>query len=106
METHDINVFDYNKKMIADRVEINPDDLHMLDISINEMIDAGVGLIKEITFEEDNGYNWVMLLTNDAEQVFYLELTEHGSIAVLNRDGSEGEPLLTDRCGFSEAGGI
>jgi hypothetical protein len=94
-------VFEHNKEILTSHVDIHPDDVETLDISINELIDEGVGMIKEISFEEDNAYNWVMLLTNDENQVYYLELSEHGSVVLLKKDGLEGEEILSFQCGIS-----
>jgi len=42
----------------------------------------------------------VLLLTNDENQSYYLELSEHGSIIQLRKDGLEGDVILCpDTCG-------
>ena len=102
MDNQNINIYDYNKKMIIESVEIHPDDISSLEGSIIELTDAGVGMIREIIVEENNTYNWVLLLTDDKEQVYYLELSEYGSIIELKKDGPQGEALITVVCGFEE----
>jgi hypothetical protein len=98
MNSSEINIFKHNKEMFISHLDIDLGDITTLDISISELIDAGIGKIKEISFEESNAYNWVMLITIDEGQVFYLELSEHGSIALLKKDGHDGEELLSFAC--------
>ena len=102
MDNQDMNIFDYNKQMITDFVEIHPDDMSSLEGSIIELTDAGVGKIREIVVEENDTYNWVLLLTDEKEQVYYMQLSEYGNIIELKKDGPQGEVLLTVACGFEE----
>lgn len=102
MNNNDMNIFDYNKQKITDRVEIDQDDMASLDGSVNELIDAGVGKIEEIVIEENDTYNWILLLTNENKQVYYLELSEYGNIIELRKDGPEGDVIQTVLCGVED----
>ena len=88
------SVFESNRDVMTKHLDIHPYDLTILESSINELIDVGVGVIKEVTFEESNAYNWTILLTNNESQTYYLEMSEHGCIVVLKKDGSHGELVI------------
>jgi hypothetical protein len=94
MKPQNIDIFNRNKQLITNHVEIHSNDLNVLEISIRELMDAGVGLIRTISFEESDSYNWVMLLTNDEDQAFLLELSEYGNIVMLRKDGLHGEVVV------------
>ena len=71
MKFNNINVYEHNRKILLDHIDIHTDDFNVLDISIKELISVGVGVIKKISFNEDNAYNWVMIIENNTEQIFY-----------------------------------
>jgi len=98
MENNEKYAFEYNRDILLENVDIHPDDMRVLDISINEMVDAGVGIIKEITFADNNAYNWIMHLTNEENDVFYLELSEHGSVVQLRKNDIQGEMIINYIC--------
>ena len=100
MEIHGESIFSNNKELLTRYVGVHPDDVAALDFAINELIDAGVGMLKEIAVEDSDTYNWVLLLTNDEGQVFYLELSKYGNLVVLRKDGPEGEILQAFQCGL------
>ena len=104
METN--NTLEHNKTMLSERLEIHPDSLETFAISVTELTEAGVGLIRSLEFCDDNAYNWAMLLTDENENVFYLELSEYGNIVLLKKDGNEGEALISFECAIEvmEAG--
>jgi len=95
-------LFENNKQLISEYAGFHPDDIAALDNAVHEMIEAGVGKLKEISVEDNDTYNWVLMLTNDENQEYYLELSEHGNIVMLRKDGSEGEVILSIHCGIEE----
>ena len=97
-----LSLFDHNKQLLSDYVEFHEDDSDAFENSINNLIDAGVGKIKEIQYEEGDTFNWAFLIINDEDRVFYTELTEYGNIAVLRANGPGGEILQAVTCGFEE----
>ena len=99
MDKYNEDVFLQNKKILTDNVEIHPDDIKALENSIAELINAGVGAIEKITFKESDSYNWIMLICDDRNQEYYLELSEHGTIALLRKNGLNGEEILLSQCG-------
>jgi hypothetical protein len=86
--------FELYKEIFVDCLDIHPDDMDVLESSINDLVEAKIGMIQEIKLEENNAYNWVMLLITDEDQTYYLELTEHGSIVVLRKDNPDGEIII------------
>jgi len=101
MDDHNMNVFGNNEMIITEFYQVHPDDVKSFDNSLNELIDAGIGKIITVEIEEnDTQGRRVLLLTNDENQSYYLELSEHGSIIQLRKDGLEGDVILCpDTCG-------
>ena len=93
------NIFKQNKKILTNYVDIHPDDIETLEGSIVELINTGVGVIEKITFKESDSYNWIILICDDKNQEYYLELSEHGTIAVLRKNGLDDDAVLISQCG-------
>ena len=98
-----MDIFDHNKQLLSEYVGFDPDDIATFDNSINELINCGAGLLKEISLDESDTPNWVLLLTNEEECVYYLEITAYGNIAILREDGPDGEIIIQGfKCGIEE----
>ena len=91
MDTRDENVFEQNKQKITEHVDA--EDIKIIDFMVGQLMAAGVGLIETATLEEADEYGWILLLTDDTGQVYYLELNKYGGIEVLRKDGSRGEVI-------------
>jgi len=95
-------LFINNKKLISGYAGFHPEDIPALDIAISELIDAGVGKLKEVIVVDSDTYNWELILINNEDQAFYLELSEYGNLVELRKDGSDGEILRAFQCGVEE----
>jgi len=95
MDTNKKSTFEVNKEMIARYVDIHPEDTEIIDNTINQLTEMGVGTINSVELL-DTGE---LLLTNNDDQMYYLILTDYGCIALLKKDGPQGEELLSVRCG-------
>ena len=93
METNQINVFDNNKKMLTEHVKVHPGDIAIIDDTINKLIELEAGRFVSVVVEETGMWGWALLLTNDKDGVFYLKLSEYGSIELLRKDGPQGEVI-------------
>lgn len=87
-----------NKRIITNHIYIHPDDMEVLNNSIIELIEAGVGIVKAVKVKETSTSVWELLLTDDNECEYYLELGEHGSIMQLVKGGPCGDVLLDALC--------
>jgi len=94
MGTRDNSIFERNRQMITGYAHINQDGISRVDDVINELIDAGVGAIREVTVVEGDTWNWELLLTDDKDRVYYLEISEDAYIVELRKDNPEGELVL------------
>ena len=99
MDNQEMNLFDHYMQVLSGVVAFHPDDMTAFDDSINDLIDAGVGKLKEVIIEKSDSYNWEILLINEKDCVYYLELTAYGSIAILKDGGPEGEVIQAVKCG-------
>ena len=99
MDNQEMNLFEHNKQVLSGVVAFHSEDMLEFDNSINDLIDAGVGKLKEATEEESDSYNWELLLTNEEDHVYYLEITAYGSIAILKDGGPEGKIIQAVKCG-------
>ena len=86
-------ILEKNRQIITDYIQVHPDDTFILDASIKELIEKGVGTINTIEIDENHPWNHAMLLTNDEGNTFYLELSEHGTIVLLAKENSNGEVI-------------
>jgi len=91
MSINENNVFEHNKQRISDY--ITAENEAILDSTINRLINAGVGAILDVTIVADTG-GWDILLTDDKDQVYYLELDRYGCVILLRKDSDEGEVLF------------
>lgn len=91
MDVNENSVFEQNKQKISGYVTAESDEI--LDSTINRLITAGVGIIREISIESETG-GWDIILTDDKDQVYYLELDQYGCVMILRKDGVEGEVLF------------
>jgi len=95
MEIIEMNVFDHNKEVIITHVLINPEDMPVVDESVNKLIEAGVGKIKDFTFVESESWGcWEIILTDYDENIYYLILSNYGTIELLCKESLDGEVLL------------
>ena len=85
------SVFEHNKQKVSEH--ITAENAEILDSTISRLVNAGVGAIKDIAVEAGAGGR-VMLLTDDKDQAYYLELDQYGLIVILRKDGAEGEVLF------------
>ena len=88
------DVHKHNKDILIGLIDIHSEDLVAIDNSIDMLINARLGVFKEIRFEDNNAYNWVIYITNEEGQTFYLELSEHGNVAVVKKDNVNGEIII------------
>jgi len=102
MDADNKNIFEVNKAKIAEYIAVNPEDTDVLDGSINLLIETGVGVISSVEILDADPWGWELLLVNSDNLVYYMSLTEYGSIAILRKDGPEGEELLSAGCGIME----
>jgi len=86
-------IFEQNKKMITEYVNVHPDDIAIIDSTVNKLSEAGVGKIKEVIVEDADTWGWVLCLTNEENFSFYLELNKYGGIVLLRKNESQGEIL-------------
>jgi len=93
MDTHNKDVFENNKQKITGHVTVHPGDAAIIDDTVEQLIEAGVGTLKEVTVEESDTWGWGLLLTNDEDRVYYLLMSEYGSIELLRKDGPDGEVI-------------
>jgi len=93
MTVSDENTFENNKKLVTEHVDVHPDDIIVIDSTVNKLAEAGVGKLKTVKVEEADTWGWVLCLTNEEDHVFYLELNKYGGIVLLRKDGSQGEVL-------------
>lgn len=91
MDINQMKVFENNKKMITEQVTVHPDDIVIIDNTVTKLIDTGVGNIRAVKIEDSGTWGWALLLTNDEEKVFFLQLSEYGTIELLRKDGPQGE---------------
>ena len=102
MDTDKKNIFEVNKAKLTGYIAVNPEDIEILDCSIGQLIEMGVGVISSVEVLDLDPWGWELLLTDSDSLMYYLELTENGSIVLLNRDGPQGEELISGRCGVME----
>jgi hypothetical protein len=91
MDINKKSVFEHNKQMVSEYITVEIDEI--LDSTISRLSNAGVGIIKDITIDANSG-GWNIHLTDEKNQVYYLELDKLGCIEILRKNNAEGEVLF------------
>ena len=91
MNNHEDFVFMNNKKKLMDLIEIHPDDIGIVDSTVEKLAELGVGIITSLTPNKTDRSGWAFQVINDEEKAFHLILSEYGSIELLRKNDSDGE---------------
>jgi len=94
MKNQENFVFTNNKKKLMDLIEIHPDDVAVIDSTVEKLAELGVGTITSITSIETDRCGWAFQVINDEDRAFHLILSEYGSIELLRKNSFDGEVIF------------
>ena len=86
--TNGESILEINKQFFLEK--INADD-EMIESTVMELIEAGIGQIKELNVDKQGSGGWILNFTDIDGQVYYLELNSYGGLSFISKDNINGE---------------
>jgi hypothetical protein len=93
METQIKQIFENNKKMIMGYADVHPDDFTVVDGTVDRLTEMGVKTLLSAELMESGDWGWELLLTDDCDNTYFLQLNRYGGIELLRRDNSSGDVI-------------